>query len=148
MAAMPHSSGVRTTNCRPSLSCGQKPWLDGGARVSCTFSPRRMATEPSSISAFNSSAIGAPTALINAPARPGPTTSAPELASAFFECASTRRSRPTTWVSTICEAEPATTCTEPSTNPTAYSQGMPNQPIHQAKGTLTSTRASMASPAT
>ena len=45
-----------------------------------------------------------PTALISAPAKPGPATSAPELASALRAWASTRRSRGTTCVSTICAA--------------------------------------------
>ena len=66
--------------------------------------PRRIAAETSSSSASTSSAIGAPTSRISAPARPGPATSAPDEASAFFACASTRRSRVTTCISTICAA--------------------------------------------
>ena len=54
---------------------------------------------------------------ISSPARPGPTTSAPEPASAFLACASTRRSRATTWVSTICAALPAVVNTVPSAKP-------------------------------
>jgi hypothetical protein len=76
------------------------------------------------------------------PASPGPATSAPELASAFLACASTSRSRGTTWVSTIWAAVPATVCTLPITKPTRYSQVMPSQPSHQARGTLSSATAS------
>ena len=78
-----------------------------GVRFSCTTMPRRIAAETISRTASTSSASGAPTALISAPASPGPATSAPEVASAFFACASTRRSRVTTCVSTICAALPA-----------------------------------------
>ena len=69
--------------------------------------PRRIAAEIVSSTASTSSASGAPTTLISAPARPGPATSAPDVASAFLACASTRRSRATTCVSTICAALPA-----------------------------------------
>ena len=47
--------------------------------------PRRISTEPTSSTASTTSASGAPTTLISAPARPGPATSAPEVAKAFTE---------------------------------------------------------------
>ena len=110
--------------------------------------PRRISAEPISSAAFTSSATGAPKALISAPARPGPATSAPELAMAFLACASTSRSRGTTCVSTICAAVPDTVCTVPMTKPTTYSQGMASQPSHQATGTLMAHSATLTSPTT
>ena len=85
---------------------------------------------------------------MSAPARPGPSTSAPEVASAFLACASTSRSRGTTCVSTICAAVPDTVCTLPTTKPIRYSQGMDSQPIHQASGTLRAHAATVSSPTT
>ena len=52
------------------------------------------------------------------PPSAGPATSGPLEASAFLACASTRRSRGTTWVSTTWAAVPATVCTLPSTKDT------------------------------
>ena len=77
-----------------------------------------MSAETESSTAVASSATGAPVSLISAPAAPGPATSAVELASAFFACASTSRSRVTIWVSTICAALPAIVCTVPIAKPT------------------------------
>ena len=108
--------------------------------------PRRIVAETSSSSASTSSASGAPTILINAPASPGPATSAPEVASAFLACASTSRSRATTWVSTICAAVPAVVKIVPSRKPQTYIQVIDSQPIHHANGTLATTSASNVSP--
>jgi hypothetical protein len=77
--------------------------------------PRSMVAEVSSSIAVESSANGAPVNLISAPAAPGPATSAAELASAFLACASTKRSRGTICVSTICAALPAVVLTTPIT---------------------------------
>ena len=98
--------------------------------------------------ASTSSASGAPTSLISAPAKPGPATSAPELASAFFACASTSRSRATTCVSTICAAVPAVVKMVPIRKPLTYIHGIDSQPSHQASGTPATTKASALSPAT
>jgi hypothetical protein len=110
--------------------------------------PLRISAEPMSSAALTIIASGAPKILIRPPARPGPSTSAPEVASAFFACASTSLSRATTCVSTICAAVPATVCTVPMTKPIAYSQGMLSQPIHQATGTLMAHTATADSPTT
>lgn len=96
---------------------------------------------------MNSSATGAPSSLISAPASPGPATSAPELARAFLAFASISRSRSTICVSTICEALPAVALTMPIVNATRQSQSMDNRPVHQANGTLAEAQASVASPA-
>ena len=109
--------------------------------------PRRMAADTSNSTASTSKASGAPISLISAPAAPGPATSAPDIASAFFACASTSRSRATTCVSTICAAEPAIVEIVPSKKPQAYIQPIESQPIHQANGTLATTNASVVSPA-
>jgi hypothetical protein len=77
-----------------------------------------MVTLASSRKASASSASGAPTSLIRPPARPGPATSAAELASALRACASTRRLRGTIWVRTIWAAVPDATSTQPMTKPT------------------------------
>ena len=100
-----------------------------------------------SSAASTSSASGAPTSLISAPAAPGPATSAAELASALRACASTRRARGTTCVSTICAALPATVLTSPMIKPTAYSHGIASQPSHHAIGTLATASACSSSPA-
>ena len=75
-------------------------------------------------------------ALISTPAKPGPATSAPELASAFLRMRLDQALARTTCVSTICAAEPATRYTVPMTKPTTYSQVIDSQPSHQASGTL------------
>ena len=100
------SSLLLSTKRRPALSSAQN-WPAPTGGFSSTWMPRRIAADTSSSTASNSSAIGAPSSLISAPARPGPATSAPELASAFFALASISRSRSTTCVSTICAALPA-----------------------------------------
>ena len=107
--AMATSSGVPRTKRKPAFRSRQKCASFVVTGASCTRTPRRISTDPSSISASSSRATGAPATLIRAPAKPGPATSAPELASALRACASTSRSRGTTCVSTICAAEPATT---------------------------------------
>ena len=106
-----------------------------------------MAADAINIVASTSSASGAPTSLINPPASPGPATSAPDIASAFFACASTSRSRATTCVNTICAAAPATVQIVPSKKPQAYIQPIESQPIHHASGTLATMKASSVSPA-
>ncbi len=100
------SSLLPSTKRRPALSSDQNSLAPAGG-FSLTWMPRRIAADSSSKPASNSRATGAPSSLINAPARPGPATSAPELASAFFALASTSRSRSTTCVNTICAALPA-----------------------------------------
>src|SRR5580704_6659608 len=95
-----------------------------------------------------SKAIGAPVTFISAPAAAGPVTSAVAVASAFFACASTNRSRGTIWVSTICAALPAVVFTAPIRNATMYSQGMVSQPSHQASGTVATPAAIDSSPTT
>ena len=86
--------------------------------------------------------------MISAPASPGPATSEPEVASAFFACASTSRSRGTSCVSTICAAEPAVVDTSPIAKPQQYIQVIESQPIDHASGTLPTISASAVSPAT
>jgi hypothetical protein len=119
----------------------------GRASGSRTGTPRRIEAENASSTASTSKASGAPTTLISTPASPGPRTSAPEPARAFLACASTRRSRGTTWVRTICAALPATVKTVPIRRPMTYSQPIVSQPAHQASGTLATARPSMHSPA-
>ena len=105
------------TKFKPSRIAGQKAaCLALG--VSRTRVPRKIDEEMSSSTASASSAAGAPSTLMSAPAAPGPVTSAVDDASAFFACASTRRSRGTIWVSTICAALPAVVFTAPMTKPT------------------------------
>ena len=106
-----------------------------------------MAAEASTITASTRSVSGAPSKRIKAPARPGPTTSAPEVARPLRAWASTRRSRGTTWVSTICAALPASVDTVPSMKPTTYNQVMFNQPAQAATGTLATATAMLSSPA-
>ena len=107
-----------------------------------------MVADSSSSTASTSSATGAPNSLISRPAKPGPATSEPEVASAFFACASTSRSRGTTWVSTICAAVPAVVATVPMRKPTTYNHVIDSQPSHHASGTLATVNAMMVSPAT
>ena len=135
-----------STKRSPALSSGQNRLSpDGG--FSPTRMPRRIRADTSSSAASNSSATGAPSSLISAPARPGPATSAPELASAFFALASTSRSRSTTCVSTTCAALPAEVLTMPMTNATTYSHVMDSWCIHHASGMLAAPSASVISPA-
>ena len=107
-----------------------------------------MAADNSSSSASSNKASGAPSNFTNTPARPGPATSAPELASALRACASTSRWRGTTWVSTIWAALPANMLTAPMMKPTAYSTSMRSQPSHQVNGTASTARAMVNSPTT
>ena len=74
----------RATKRTPCLRSSQN-WRAGRAarraaraRGSSIAMPRRIAAETVTITASTSSASGAPTSLISAPARPGPATSAPE----------------------------------------------------------------------
>jgi hypothetical protein len=96
--------------------------------------PRRISAEIVTSTESTSNASGAPTTLISAPAIPGPATSAPEDASAFFACASTSRSRATTCVSTICAADPATVAIVPSANAAKYIHGIASQPPTTPRG--------------
>ena len=121
------------TKSRPARIGGPERRSCATLGVSFTGTPRRIVEETSNSSASASSASGAPVSLINAPAAAGPVTSAVEEASAFFACASTRRSRGTIWVSTICAALPAVVFTAPITKPTRYSQSIDSQPSHHAK---------------
>ena len=100
---------------------------------SVTRMPRRISAEIVSSTASASSANGAPTSLIRAPASPGPATSADELASAFFAWASTSRSRGTICVRTICAALPAIVYTVPIAKPTTVEPGhrQPSRPPRQ-----------------
>ena len=104
--AMVTSSALPRTNARPARIAGQNASRVSEA-CSTTRTPRRIAADAISSAASANSAAGGPTTLISAPATPGPMTSAAELASAFLAWASTRRSRGTIWVSTICAALPA-----------------------------------------
>src|SRR5580704_3628046 len=115
---------------------------------SLTGTPRRIDAEISNRTASATSARGAPVSLISAPAAPGPVTSAAEVASAFFACASTKRSRGTICVSTICAALPAVVFTAPIKKPTQYSQCIDNQPNHHATGTVATAHAIDNSPTT
>src|ERR1700736_617777 len=116
--------------------------------VSLTGTPRRMEAEISSSTASANSAAGAPTNLMSAPAAPGPVTSAVDEASAFLACASTKRSRGTICVSTICAALPAVVFTAPMTNATKYSHPIDSQPNHHANGTEATVTAIDSSPTT
>jgi len=115
---------------------------------SLTGTPRNMDAEISNSTASASSANGAPVTLIRAPAAPGPATSAADVASAFLACASTKRSRGTICVSTICAALPAVVFTVPITKPTMYSQRIDSQPNHHAAGTVATVSATESSPTT
>src|SRR5271163_2982733 len=115
---------------------------------SFTGTPRRIDADISNSNASATSARGAPVNLISAPAAPGPVTSAAEVASAFFACASTRRSRGTICVSTICAALPAVVFTAPIKNPTKYSQCIDSRPNHHATGTVATASEIDSSPTT
>jgi len=115
---------------------------------SLTGTPRKIDADINNRQASASSARGAPVSLISAPAAPGPVTSAAEVASAFLACASTKRSRGTIWVSTICAALPALVFTAPIKKPTKYSQCIDSQPNHHATGTVATANAIDNSPTT
>ena len=111
------SNALWRTKRNPTFICCTKPWP---LRCTCsvTATPRSTRAEAASSSASKTSASGAPSALMSMPPSAGPATSGPLEASAFLACASTRRSRGTTWVSTTWAAVPATVCTLPSTKDT------------------------------
>ena len=119
-----------------------------GVMTSTMRRPRKISTLTSNSSASATRASGAPTSLIKTPATPGPATSAPEEASAFFAWASTSRSRATTCVNTICAAVPAVTNTQPITKPTMYIKWMVNTSSAQHTGMLIRQAASRVSPHT
>ena len=134
MAANSTSTRWVRTKCSPSNNSARNERVETLGTGSSIRMPRNNTTEPTSKQASATMASGAPSKRISAPAKPGPVTSASELASAFCAWARTSWSRPTSWMSTSCAAEPATVYTQPRQKATRYINGMDKSPIHQARG--------------
>ena len=141
-----NSRRCRSTKPTPSRRSWAKRRPGSAVMRSTTASPCSIQAEATSSAATTNSASGAPRLRISIPASAGPATSAPAPANAFLAWACTNCGRPTTCTITICPALPATALTPPNTKATTYSQGMPNSPSAQARGTLATPSAKVHSP--